>query len=170
MRKRFTSSSKAKKPLARRTLFVISIPRFTKIAFGRVEFQTSGIPLRFPRANTMTHQPVLIQEAYKMYSTRTEGSTRSSLTNWLRRLPLLLVPIMALSFSIANAQQLTGTLSGIAADQTDARIPGARIVVKNEASGDIRDTKADSSGFFSVTALMPGTYSETISSKGFASW
>ena len=51
---------------------------------------------------------------------------------------------------------LTGTLSGIAADQTDARVPGARVVVTNEATGDIRETKADSQGFFSVTALDPG--------------
>jgi hypothetical protein len=78
---------------------------------------------------------------------------------------------MVLTFSIAaHAQQLTATLSGIAADQTDARIPGAKVVVKNEATGDIRDTKADSSGFFSVTALIPGTYSVTISAKSFATW
>jgi hypothetical protein len=105
-----------------------------------------------------------------MYSTHTEGSTRSSFSNWLRRLPWLLIPIMALSFNLANAQQLTGTLSGIAADQTDARIPGAKVVIKNDASGDTRDTKADTSGYFSVTALPPGTYSVTISAKGFASW
>jgi hypothetical protein len=78
---------------------------------------------------------------------------------------------MVLTFSIAShAQQLTGTLSGIAADQTDARIPGAKVVVKNEATGDIRETKADSAGFFSVTALIPGTYSVTISAKSFATW
>jgi len=77
---------------------------------------------------------------------------------------------MALSFTIASAQQLTATLSGIATDQTDARIPGASVVVKNDSTGDTRTTKADSSGFFSVTALIPGTYSVTISAKGFASW
>jgi hypothetical protein len=105
-----------------------------------------------------------------MYSTHTEGSARSSLSNWLRRLPWLLIPIMALSFTIASAQQLTATLSGIAADQTDARIPGANVVIKNESTGDVRDTKADSSGFFSVPALIPGTYTVNISAKGFAPW
>jgi hypothetical protein len=105
-----------------------------------------------------------------MYSTHTEGSTRSSLSNWLRRLPWLLIPIVALSFTMARAQQLTATLSGIAADQTDARIPGANVVVKSETTGDERTTKADSSGFFSVTALMPGTYTVNISAKGFAPW
>jgi len=45
---------------------------------------------------------------------------------------------MLLSFSIAFAQQLTGTLSGIVTDQTDARVPGAQVLVKNDASGDTR--------------------------------
>jgi hypothetical protein len=71
---------------------------------------------------------------------------------------------------MAYAQQLTATLSGIATDQTDARIPGASVTVKNDATGDVRKTKADNAGFFSVTALIPGTYSVSISAKGFAPW
>jgi hypothetical protein len=90
--------------------------------------------------------------------------------NWFRRIPWLLIPVLALSFTIAQAQQLTATLSGTAADQTDAHIAGAVVKVTNDATGDARDTKADSSGFFSVTALIPGTYTVTISAKGFASW
>ncbi len=102
--------------------------------------------------------------------THTEGSVRSSLSNWLRRLPWLLLPIMALSFTLASAQQLTATLSGLAADQSDARVPNATVVVKNESTGDERKTTADSSGFFSVTALIPGKYTITISAKGFSNW
>ncbi len=105
-----------------------------------------------------------------MYSTHRDGSNRSTMSNWLRRLPWLLIPIMALSLTTSRAQQITATLSGIASDQTDARIPGAQVTVKNDASGDQRTTKADSSGFFSVTALIPGSYSVTITAKGFATW
>jgi hypothetical protein len=105
-----------------------------------------------------------------MFSKHKKASGNCLKSSWLRRIPWLLIPILALSFSSSNAQQLTGTLSGIATDQTDARIPSAHVIIKNDASGDIRDTTADSSGFFSVTALMPGTYTVTISSKGFASW
>ena len=97
-------------------------------------------------------------------------SSLTSMRNWIRRVPWLLVPVLVLSFSIANAQQLTATLSGTATDQTDARIPGASILVTNDATGDKRDSKADSAGFFSVTALVPGTYTVKISAKGFASW
>jgi hypothetical protein len=77
---------------------------------------------------------------------------------------------MLSSLTLLNAQQLTATLSGIAADQTDARVPGANVVVKNDATGDTRTTQADSSGYWSVTALIPGTYSVTVSAKGFTSW
>ena len=98
------------------------------------------------------------------------ASRISSAPTWLRRIPWLLIPVLALSFAIANAQQITGTLSGIAADQTDARIPGAAVLFVNEASGDKRDSKTDSSGFFSVTALPPGTYTVTITAKGFSKW
>jgi hypothetical protein len=90
--------------------------------------------------------------------------------SWLKRIPWLLIPVLALSFTIANAQQLTATLSGIATDQQEARIPGASVTVINDATGDKRVTKADSAGFFSVTALTPGTYTVSISAKGFAPW
>jgi hypothetical protein len=97
-------------------------------------------------------------------------SSSASISQWLRRIPWLLIPVMVLSLAIAHAQQLTGTISGIAADQSGARIAGAVVLITNDATGDRRDTKADSDGFFSVTALMPGTYTVTVSAKSFASW
>ncbi len=81
-----------------------------------------------------------------MFTNQTKTSKSSSMSKWFRRIPWLVIPVMLLSFSIANAQQLTATLSGIAADQTDARVPGAKVVVTNEATGDVRNTKADSPG------------------------
>jgi hypothetical protein len=92
------------------------------------------------------------------------------MSNWLRRSAWLLMAVLLSSFTMLNAQQLTATLGGIAADQTDARVPNATVVVKNDATGDIRNTKADKEGFWSVTALIPGTYTVTVSAKGFTSW
>jgi hypothetical protein len=77
---------------------------------------------------------------------------------------------MVLSFTLAHAQNLTGTISGIVTDQTDARIPGAKVIITNDLSGDARSSIADSQGFFSITALPPATYTVTISSKGFVAW
>ena len=96
--------------------------------------------------------------------------TSHAMSRWIRRVPWLLIPVMVLSFSIAYAQQLTGTLSGIVTDQTEARVPGAKITVKNDASGDTRVTMADSTGFWSVTALIPGTYTVNVSASNFATW
>src|SRR3569623_430710 len=96
--------------------------------------------------------------------------TSNAMSRWVRRVPWLVIPVMLLSFSIAYAQQLTGTLSGIVTDQTEARVPGAQIIVKNDASGDTRTSTADSSGFWSVTALIPGTYTVHVSATNFAPW
>ena len=93
-----------------------------------------------------------------------------SANKWLGRIPWLLIPVLLLSCSIARAQNITATLSGIATDQKEARISGASIVVVNEATGDKRDTKADGQGFWSVTALIPGTYTVNITAEGFAPW
>src|ERR1039457_3206543 len=105
-----------------------------------------------------------------MFTHNKEASGRFMMPYWFKRIPWLVIPVLVLSFSCAHAQQITATLSGIAADQTDARVPGAKVIVKNDSSGDIRETKADSSGFFSVTALIPGAYTVNISAKGFAPW
>jgi len=105
-----------------------------------------------------------------MFLSNSKASSSGSKSIWRRGVPWLLIPVLFLSFAIAHAQQLTATLSGTATDQTDARIPGASVLVVSDTTGDKRDSKADNDGFWSVTALPPGTYTVTVSSKGFASW
>ena len=94
----------------------------------------------------------------------------ATMSRWLRRIPWLVIPAMFFALSIGYAQNLTATLSGIVADQTDARVPGASVVVTNQLSGDTRSTTADAQGFWSVTALIPGTYKVTITAANFANW
>jgi hypothetical protein len=69
----------------------------------------------------------------------------------------------------ANGQG-QATLSGIATDQTGAIIVGARVLIKNENTGDQRVTNTDGRGFWSVTALIPGAYTLTIAARGFVTW
>jgi hypothetical protein len=78
--------------------------------------------------------------------------------------------LTSISGGTAHAQQLTAVLSGTAYDQTGAIIPNANIVVKNEASGDTRNTVSNKDGFFTFPALQPGTYNLTVSAPGFQSW
>jgi hypothetical protein len=70
----------------------------------------------------------------------------------------------------AIAQQITGTLSGTVHDASGAIVPGAQVVLKNEASGDVRTVAADSAGRFVITAIQPANYSINIQAKGFAPW
>ena len=70
----------------------------------------------------------------------------------------------------SHGQQLTATLSGTTYDQTGAVIPRATVTVKNEASGDTRQTTSNGSGYFTVSALQPGTYDVTVAASGFQGW
>ncbi|MGB6975727.1 MAG: carboxypeptidase regulatory-like domain-containing protein [Terracidiphilus sp.] len=105
-----------------------------------------------------------------MFSRIRKTPDTNPVSRWFRQIPWLLVPVLALSAGLVSAQTLTATLSGIATDPSNARVPGAEVKVVNQASNDVRVTKADGSGFFSVTALIPGTYTLTVSAKGFATF
>ena len=105
-----------------------------------------------------------------MFSISSKASSSLSKSSWQRRIPWLLIPVLVLSCVMANAQVLTGTLSGTVEDQTGARIPGAAVTITSDTTGDKRDTKADGDGLFSVPALPPGTYTVIVSTKGFSSW
>jgi hypothetical protein len=90
--------------------------------------------------------------------------------NSIISLAVLLAVAAMLFSSVAVGQQLTGTISGTAYDQAGAIVPNAKVEVSNEASGDVRRTVTNSTGFFTVTALPPGSYSVIISAAGFARW
>ena len=72
--------------------------------------------------------------------------------------------------SLAFGQQLTGTLTGTTFDSTGAAVPNAKVTMKNEASGDIRSTVSNDTGYFSITAVQPGSYTIIVSAAGFKAW
>jgi hypothetical protein len=78
--------------------------------------------------------------------------------------------ILCFTTSLLNAFQSTGTLTGIVADPTGAVVPGATVIMKNNASGDERKTVSNNDGFFSISAVQPGDYTVTIRSKGFEAY
>jgi hypothetical protein len=82
----------------------------------------------------------------------------------------LAVTALMLFGAVLPAQQLTATLNGTTYDQTGAVVPNAKVVVKNEASGDTRETVSNADGYFTVSALRPASYTVTISATGFNSW
>jgi hypothetical protein len=72
--------------------------------------------------------------------------------------------------SVCYGQQLTGTLSGTVYDSATAAVPNAKVSLKNEASGDVRTTVSNGVGYFSVTAVQPGSYTVNIEAQGFKTW
>lgn len=71
---------------------------------------------------------------------------------------------------VSLAQNVNSTLTGTVYDASGAAVPNATIVLKNEASGDIRRSISNSDGFFSFTAVPPAMYTLSVEAKGFARW
>ncbi|HTV16633.1 MAG TPA: carboxypeptidase regulatory-like domain-containing protein [Acidobacteriaceae bacterium] len=70
----------------------------------------------------------------------------------------------------AQAQQLTGTLSGAVTDASGSVVPGASITLTNMGSGDVRVTTSDAAGRWVITAVQPATYSLKVEATGFGPW
>ena len=85
-----------------------------------------------------------------------------------RWLSLCALAVSLLSPTSALAQGgATASLSGVVVDPAGGVIPGATVVVKNDATGATFDSVTNGSGAFSVPALDAGTYTVTVSLEGF---
>ena len=79
--------------------------------------------------------------------------------------PLLVLLLFA---GAIHAQVLTGTITGLVVDPTEAVIPGAAVTVKDLSTGREYKTVSDSTGAFTVTNLPNGFFSVLVDAKGFA--
>jgi hypothetical protein len=86
-------------------------------------------------------------------------------SNWLHI--SLWALIAGLLCSSLQAQNTSGTLTGSVADPSGAVIPGATVLLNNQASGDERRTVTNNDGFFSISGIQPGDYAVTITAQGF---
>ena len=83
-------------------------------------------------------------------------------------LPLLLLTMWGHNPTLYA--QGTATLNGTVYDPSGAVIPNATVQIKNEASGVTRNTVSNHDGYFTVTAIPPGSYTATVSATGFKTW
>src|SRR5437868_12703159 len=63
--------------------------------------------------------------------------------------------------------QNTGSISGVVTDPTGAVVQGATITATNQGSNATRAVATNSSGFYSVTNLVPGSYTVSVEKAGF---
>jgi hypothetical protein len=80
---------------------------------------------------------------------------------------LLLISFLLLAPLASNAQTSRGILAGVARDATGAVIAKASVSIRNEETGEIRDTLTQNDGAYRLDSLNPGTYTVTVQSTGF---
>lgn len=85
----------------------------------------------------------------------------------LPQLVALTLVLLAFTASLP-AQVLSGTLTGLVVDPTDAVIPGASVTVTDLSTRREYKTVSDSAGNFTVTNLPHGVYRVVVEAPGFA--
>src|SRR5215468_3127183 len=85
-----------------------------------------------------------------------------------RALAAWLLTLMILVFAAAGFAQNTASIQGTATDPSGAAVVGAKVTVKGSLGTD-RTTQTNSSGFYQIPGLEPGTYTVEIQMTGFQS-
>lgn len=87
-----------------------------------------------------------------------------------RTIRVTILIFASFALSLPALAQSTATLQGTVTDTSNAAVPGARVVVHNQATGVERTTQTDQSGAYLVSGLLPGVYNVTVSAGGFQSF
>ena len=94
-------------------------------------------------------------------------NSRSAIATTMRN--LLAVFILFLCAVSALAQAGRGSISGLVTDPGGALVQGAKVVVRNPATGVTQETVSSSAGLYKFISLNPGVYQVTASQTGFKS-
>jgi hypothetical protein len=79
----------------------------------------------------------------------------------------LVLGVLLGSSSLLAQGGATSSISGVVVDSADAVVPGATVLIKNDATGAQSEAVTNSNGGFTVPALNVGTYTVTVSMTGF---
>lgn len=104
--------------------------------------------------------------------TKTAISTRSVHRRLWNRLTCILATgaLALLTSPTLFAQGTTASLGGTVQDASGAVVPGANVVLTNEASHDQRTSESNGAGVFSFSAVPTGDYDIQISAQGFSTF
>jgi len=87
-----------------------------------------------------------------------------------QRLCSLFVLLSLSCSSVAFAQIRSATITGIVTDQQKAVVPGATVVLTNEATNVTAEFVTTDAGLFTAPLLQAGTYTLTVALTGFATF
>src|SRR5271168_5005465 len=100
---------------------------------------------------------------------RSESSKGAISTMKNKCFVLSLVLALCGLFSLSTlAQETTGGLQGVVKDPSGALVPGAKVVVTGASLVGSKEVETDGSGYYRFINLPPGTYTLTVSAKGFS--
>src|SRR5688572_4695917 len=75
--------------------------------------------------------------------------------------------LFAIAASTSAQVRITGGIAGTVTDTSEAVIPGAAVVLKDEGTGAMRETVTNESGLFSFPDLNHGSYQLSVKLTGF---
>ncbi len=80
---------------------------------------------------------------------------------------LLILAVLITGANSLQAQRYLGGLSGTVADQTGAIVPGAQVVAMENSTQFKTQVTTGADGVYSMPTLSPGTYTVSVTVKGF---
>lgn len=89
---------------------------------------------------------------------------------WMRnasRLSTWLFLVVLAGFGSTALFAQNAAFTGHVADSSGASVRGAQVVIRDQNTNVLSESKTNSAGFFTVPYLIPGTYSITVSAAGF---
>ena len=78
--------------------------------------------------------------------------------------------LLSLAGATGGAQSLSGTISGLVADDQGGALPGADVILTDQSSRAVQRTTTNAEGVFVFAAVPAGTYTIKVELQNFNSW
>src|SRR5260370_17769870 len=87
----------------------------------------------------------------------------------VRALAFLVFPLLA-TMPVANAQTVTGSMTGTVVDARGALVVGANVLLTNEITKQVREFSTSGNGTFIFPDIFPADYDLKVTQAGFKTY
>ena len=91
-----------------------------------------------------------------------------TIQKWVRS--VIFLGSLVLGGSLANAQGIFATLTGVVTDPSGGVVPNAKITLRDAVSNSIRDTVSNGDGYYTFASVPVGTYELTVDIQGYRTY